>query len=714
MLRLIQFLKLTFLDILAKSSLFLSNSSLFKLNYRFFTSFLLTFPFLSLFTTTQLYSQNHSIETLLNRWIEDYIENQENNNFEFWEIQLNLQKRIENPIHLNSLTRQDLTELLIFNDAEIDAILSHRDSYSDFVDIHEIQAIRGLSLEKAKLLSLFVYLNDKRFSYEVESTGNNNVWIKWKTDIETRQGFKDKGTGSTYVGDKNYFFLRLNNHITESWKYGFTLEKDPGENFNNSNVGFDYTSGYIQKTKVSQSIETIILGDFSARFGQGLIVGNSFNLGKSISSINTNIGGRSIRPYTSTIENLMWRGIATQVKLKDNIGIIGFVSHKPIDANLDINQNDEKVVTSLQNSGLHRTQSEINDRDSNQETTIATRISYDNDHSSLAFNSSFTRYKIPILRSNQAYNKFRFSGNQFANFSIDYKHYDKSFTIFGELAMSSNASISHTHTVMSSLDRQLDISLNYRSFSPSFYSISENSFSESRLTQNEEGFYTGIEYRPTQNWKINSYIDIWHHPWLKFRVDGPSYGIEYALRIEFRKKRKSSLYAQYRYESKEENSSQPSISDYLVNKNINRLRVQYTYQLNTAIKLRTRTEYSHYIKEKEQSNGWLLFQDVIYSPLESVIALRGRLSYFSIDDFDSRIYAYENDISFEYSVPFFSGSGWRYYLVGKYKFNRKISGEFRISQTRYTDGRTSISSGSAEILGNTYTQAKLQIRYKIK
>ena len=86
--------------------------------------------------------------------------------------------------------------------------------------------------------------------------------------------------------------------------------------------------------------------------------------------------------------------------------------------------------------------------------------------------------------------------------------------------------------------------------------------------------------------------------------------------------------------------------------------------------------------------------------------------YFNVSDFDARIWAYESDLRYEFSIPFFSGTGLRYYLRASYRTRTGIIFEARLSQTNFLDGREMISSGNNEILGSTQTQLKAQVRYR--
>ena len=87
-----------------------------------------------------------------------------------------------------------------------------------------------------------------------------------------------------------------------------------------------------------------------------------------------------------------------------------------------------------------------------------------------------------------------------------------------------------------------------------------------------------------------------------------------------------------------------------------------------------------------------------------------RLQYFETDGYDSRIYAYENDVLFSYSIPVFYDKGYRYYFNLNYDFTRKLSCWFRWAQSIYKNKNT-VGSGLDEIEGNKKTEIKVQLQY---
>ena len=87
-----------------------------------------------------------------------------------------------------------------------------------------------------------------------------------------------------------------------------------------------------------------------------------------------------------------------------------------------------------------------------------------------------------------------------------------------------------------------------------------------------------------------------------------------------------------------------------------------------------------------------------------------RLMYFETGGYDSRLYAYENDVLYSFSIPVFYDKGYRYYININYDFSKKLSLWLRLAQTIYKD-KTSVGTGLDEISGNKKTEVKLQVQY---
>ena len=89
-----------------------------------------------------------------------------------------------------------------------------------------------------------------------------------------------------------------------------------------------------------------------------------------------------------------------------------------------------------------------------------------------------------------------------------------------------------------------------------------------------------------------------------------------------------------------------------------------------------------------------------------------RYALFDTDSYNSRIYAYESDILYAFSIPAYYSKGSRLYFNLKYTLRDFLDIWLRYSQTYYSDLDV-ISSGLNQINGNAKSEIKVQVRIKI-
>ena len=115
-------------------------------------------------------------------------------------------------------------------------------------------------------------------------------------------------------------------------------------------------------------------------------------------------------------------------------------------------------------------------------------------------------------------------------------------------------------------------------------------------------------------------------------------------------------------------------------------------------------------KGPSPENGFLAYVDLLYKPMMKKYSANMRLQYFETDGYDSRLYAYENDVLYSFSIPVFYDKGYRYYFNVNYDVSKRLSCWFRWAQTIFKDKAT-VGSGLDEIKGNKRTEVKFQVLY---
>ncbi|WP_288369193.1 helix-hairpin-helix domain-containing protein [uncultured Algoriphagus sp.] len=635
-----------------------------------------------------------------------------------------------NPINLNRADYESLQASYLLNPNQIESFFKYRDQHGDLISLYELQAIPEFDPVTIERLLPFVTLEEKnqriksfwqRLSEEEQAYfifRHRRVW-------EQRRGFSPADTSSTgriatrYLGDPNDLYLRFRIQHARDFSLGFTLDKDAGEQFTwdptTRRYGFNFFSFHFHRYKVGKW-KTLALGDFQASFGQGLVYGAGYTLGKGAETVPTvRRSSVGILPYTAALEFGFFRGAAATYQHR-KWEFTALASFAPRDGRtreaLDSLEDTNNLISSFNQSGLHRTPSELATKNQFRELSLGGAIQYKPvsraQLGATFLHTAFNRAWIPQQRR---YNQFEFRGrsNQLGSFYFNYNW--KNFLFFGESAFSASGGNGTVIGMISSLSPKVDFSLLWRNYGKNFHSFYGNAFAESTRPINERGVYMGLEVRPDKKWKLNAYYDFFRFPWLRFRLYNPSTGYEWLTRLSYRPSRTLNAFVQFREEQKDRNlpdlnePATPYRSQAIKRRTgLLNLDIQLTNNLFTRIRIWwTGVNFG-----SNSSNGFMIIQDLRFAREKWKIT--GRYALFDTDDFDSRIYAFENHVLWTFSIPAFSGQGQRYYLLGEYDLSRKLRLYFRFARTSFTD-REKISSGLQEIQGSRQTETTLLLRY---
>lgn len=663
--------------------------------------------------------------------LEDFLDESEEGEFDNNTIYEHLEYFLSHPIDLNTAKIEDFRSLNFLDELTIIQILEYRDTFGPFFSVSELQAIPKVPIRTARKLAPFVRVSgaaDDVYSSipKMMSSGKNEVFTRWSRTFPNRKGFDiSDTTKSRYLGDPNQLYIRYKHSFERNLSYGFTAEKDPGEEFfkNSNEQGFDFYSAHFYLKDYRKGIKAIAIGDYIISLGQGLIQYDGFAAGKSSFTTQVKRSGRRLRAFTSVNEAQFLRGAAAELKLFEKVNVLAFGSIRNIDANVVSIQDtsdtdiDQSQFSSFQLSGLHRTPSEIADKGSTERRTLGLSTGLSGRKGSINFNVVHNQLDRDALTSGQLYQQFNFKGDRLTNYGLDYSYIWRNIHFFGETSLSSTShAIASINGINITPDRNFDIALVHRYLPRDHHSFTANAvFSETRSAQNEQGLYIGLEYRLSSRFWINMYFDQWKHEWLRFGVDAPSRGNEQFIRLTYYKKRNYTIYVQARNERKQKNlptALEKDPYDVIEWQTRSQLRLHFSHKLNKSLELRNRAEISYYdIGGRGISRGYLVYQDVIFKPNEFPLSFTTRFALFDTDDYQSRIYAFENDVLYYFSIPPYYNKGSRFYLNLRYRPIKAVTMEFRYARTQYRNVE-SISTGLNEIAGNIRHDLRAQLKFQ--
>jgi len=424
-----------------------------------------------------------------------------------------------------------------------------------------------------------------------------------------------------------------------------------------------------------------------------------------------------IRPYSSVDENLFLRGAAATLGYK-KFEFTAFGSKKNIDANINNEDATSTIdgisITSFQTTGLHSTIGELQDKDALEETHVGGHARYITRKFSIGVTGAHSIYGGNVERALQYYNQFEFNSNQNTVIGTDYSLIHQNFNFFGEISRSANGGMAQLHGMLASLDPNLSLSVLYRNYDKDYQSVLSTGFAESSKNVNEKGLFIGIEGKPSKSWIITAYADQFRFPWMRFQTDKPNtFGADYIAQTRFKPSRNLDMYVRVRNRNKPKNTTNDIDDiDYIIQTNQWNIRYNIIYKISESVRLRNRVEYTTYkAGNNENENGFLIYQDIMYKPLSSPFSFSFRYALFDTDTYNSRIYSYENDVLYFFTIPAYSNRGTRTYLTARYKIKRGIDLWLRWSQWYYNNVDV-IGSGQNEITGNTKTEIRAQIRFK--
>lgn len=618
------------------------------------------------------------------------------------------------PLNINTATVEELRFFKTITDLQIQNLINYRRLFGNFVDIYELQAVPAWNVVTIRRLLPYLTVAtavDTRSLLSRFREGEHYILVRNSRILETSRAY-DTSLSSHYLGGRDHLFFRYKYQYKNLLQYGITGDKDAGEQFfkGAQAKGFDFYSAHLFARQIG-IVKAVALGDYTVNMGQGLIQWGSLAFKKSSEALAIKRQSALLQPYSSAGEFNFNRGAAITIQ-KGAIEATAFGSFKKISSNSFTDTlTNEEFFSSLLSSGFHRNRSEIEDRNNTDQTSFGGNVTFQTTRFRVGVNAIHYQFSKPLQKRDEPYNFYAVRGKSWSNYSVDYSFTYRNVHFFGEAAVDKNKDKAFINGAMISLDPKVDVALLYRNISPGYQSLYGNAFTENTAPTNEKGFYTGITIRPVSSLKIDAYADFYRFPFLKFRTDAPSHGQDYLLQLTYQPNKQFELYTRYRKESKEINESGvTTTTNFLVAKPRQNLRLHLSNTVSKKLSLRNRVDAIWFDRDgKFPEQGFLVYTEVVYKP-NFALSANLRLQYFETDGFNSRIYTYENDVLYSYSIPVFSDKGFRYYVNLNYDISKKLTLWLRWAQTVYKD-KESVGSGIDELRGNKRSEIKAQVRY---
>lgn len=615
----------------------------------------------------------------------------------------------KHPLNLNTASKDELKALRFVTDLQIDHLVRYRNLFGKLINIYELQAVPTWDLTTIRKIVPYATAGDAvtvKENFLSRFKGDQTLLLRARRVLEKSRGY-DTSLNPHYLGDRNHLMFRYRYQYKDLLYYGLVADKDAGEQFfKGKSKGFDFYSLHFFARRLG-AVKSLAVGDYTVNFGQGLIQWQSLGFGKSPDVMAIKRQAPVLLPYRSAGEFYFNRGIGITIQ-KKNLEATVFGSYKKISGNI-INDTLPERFSSLLTSGYYRTASEAADRNKIKLLSFGGNISFVVSSLKIGFNTVAHQFDIALQKREEPYNLYAISGKKVFNSSIDYSYTYRNIHLFGEAAIDKNFNKAVVHGALISVDPKVDFSLLYRNLQKQYQSLFGNAITENTLPANEKGMYGGIAIRPAAAWQVTAYADFFQFPWIRYRVNAPSKGYDYLVQFNYHPNKQFELYVRYKNKNKPVDSSGNSIIYYPQDAVKQNLRIHFINKLSPALSIKSRMElmwYNRYLKSAEQ--GFLGYVEAAYD--REKLSSNIRLQYFETNSYNTRIYVYESDVQYSFSIPAFYDKGLRYYLNLQFDLTKNWKCWLRYASTVYRDKKI-IGSGLDEIQGNSRSEVKLQLQY---
>ncbi len=580
---------------------------------------------------------------------------------DYEQLQTDLYALYETPIDLNNTSDEELSQLHFLSPQQIDDILMYADKHP-FESLYELRMIPSLADYEIRDLLPFVTITHNQSPITYNNTYAREVFTQAQHEIITRVDARNieafEGTDPVYVQTRYRFDYRR--RVT----FGAQLRRPAGGKAEDLQYG-----AYLQLRDISPHLHTLVAGNYQASFGQGLVLAPIFHSGKTMYVASVGQQTNGLRYYSSV----------------DGAGLHG------VGATLRWNWGKS---TRLDASALY---SMKRANDSTWHHLVGANLTLRHKRLEVQLTAIENIWSDSIRPYNNArYNHHYFRGyRQFVG-GASFRYNHGWFDLFGEVATTQNYK-RFEETINGGADKPINSPLwgvgvlagsrfyptngvsliaLYRYYSPFFDNALGYAFSETSRLGDENGGYLGFDITRWKNWRLSGYGDVFYFSGYKYGLGDATKTIGYDALMEARYTNHQSPITNDQYSfTARLRARKKGISTYSA-------RFIFDWQRG-GWSLRT-TADANYV----QSYGISIAQDIAYdfTPYtihHTPISLRFRLQGFDAREWANRIYIYEHDVLYAFSIPATYGLGGRAYFCLRWQIIPQLALYFRLSETVY-------------------------------
>ena len=616
-----------------------------------------------------------------------------------------LEQLADHPLDLNRCTREELEQLPFLSAQQVMDLLEYVYRYGPVRSLGELRMVRSLDHPQLLLLPFFVYAGETADAAAPATPRLDSLLQHGRhtlTETFRVPFYERKGDKNGYLGYPWRHTLRYELSSGQHLRLGLVGAQDAGEPFfaEGNGWGFDAYSYYVQLRRMGR-LENVVAGKYRLSAGMGLVLGQSFQLGKlaTLQSLGRTV--QTIRPHSSRTEADYFQGAAATVRMWRSWSLSLFASFRPTDATLTKAGEAQTLLT----GGYHRTPAEMAKKHNTHIASGGTHLACHQGALRLGATAVWSQLDRSLQPQRQTlYRRHYAHGRRFLNMSVDYAYTHHRLSLNGETATDAHGALATANAVSFQPSARLSMMALQRFYSFRYTSLYGHGFGETSRTQNESGIYLGMTWNPLAHLRLQGYADYAYFPWARYQVSLSSHAWDMLLQATWQQRRWTLLARHHSHLQQKDNEAKTA----LTSDNSHRERLAVAYAAG-AWTLKAQLDAVRAVY-KQRNAGWMLSQ-------QATIAcgrwqLYGLAGYFHTDSYQSRIFLYERQLQHEFNFPSFYGKGLRVCAQARLDLGSRLRLSARLGYTNYFD-RSAISSG-LQLIGHSHqTDLDVQLRLKL-
>ncbi len=624
-----------------------------------------------------------------------------------------LEQLASHPFDLNSATREELEQLPFLTAQQVMDIQDYLYHYGPMRSLAELRMIRTLDWPQLSLLPFFVYVDPSAVRHPISMPSLDSLLHSARHTLSATVRvpfYQRRGDRNGYLGYPYRHTLRYELSSRNHLRLGLVAAQDAGEPLfaKGNSWGYDYYSYYLQLRNWGR-LSQLVVGKYKLSAGMGLVLGQSFQLGKLATLQNLGRTTNVLRPHGSRSEADYFQGAAATVSLLPrparadrSLQLTAFASRRAMDATLNANGQAQTLIT----SGYHRTPTEMAKKGNTHISSAGTHVAFRQGALRLGATAVCSELDRSLEPQRQTlYRRHYAHGRHFTNLSADYAYQRFRLALSGETATDAHGALATVNALSYQPSARISLLALQRFYSYRYTSLYGHSFGESSRPQNESGIYLGVTCNPLPHLRLQGYADYAYFPWARYQASLTSEAYDFMVQATYQLRRWT-LTARHRSHLRQKDNSEKT-AIMASNEHRQRLAVSYNSGHDWTAKTQLDLAFTRY---KQRSNGWMVSQHGAWNTQKGGCGLQlsAMAALFNTDSFQSSIYVYERQLQHEFYFPSFYGQGLRLFLQGRLDLPAHWRLAARLGYTNYFN-RSHIGSSLQEINHSHQTDAEVQL-----